>query len=379
MSKRSKLEKRRAIAKTLMGANPKPKIGNIGNAPPTDGPEDKPTEALIKLGLSWPFIGSLFLAIGAGLWAKFGDSVTGNGLLIFGLCAGMFLIGHKIFNKRLWRYGLPAVLSVLVIGVSYLVARTVGSTARVITADTVHTNSPQRQPQPAWLPPELPSNCEEVTVFFGTKEMSMRINDARLPVDGSPVLVSDLPPELTNDAYARDYVRPWKTVNVMRLPWKVAIGEETLDFPILPYVKNNRLFVYVQMPFLGYAKIISMSTDMDSPLPRRWDRNFTSNAFEIVQQDGRPVLQVIYRRPNQVQVNGIFLVNTNRIYVSFSNAVPELNVPDFYELVGTQSVSVATTPAMNKILQMFMFDFNYTNQKAMFKYPAWKHLGQFAD
>src|SRR5204862_5425741 len=102
-----------------------------------------------------------------------------------------------------------------------------------------------------------------------------------------------------------------------RAATKTTVGNLTIDYPIAPFVKNNRLFVYVQMPFRTESRIVSMSDEMDSPIPPTWDRNFSSNAFEVVREDGKPVLQVFYTRPNQVRVNGIFIVNTNCIYESF--------------------------------------------------------------
>lgn len=129
-----------------------------------------------------------------------------------------------------------------------------------------------------------------------------------------------------------------------------------------------------------------MSDDMDSQIPPKWDRNYSSNAFEVVREDGMPVLQVFYKRSNEVQVNGIFIVNEYEIYESFgstpllisprirvtySNAEPqEFNIKEFEKQFTNASIIVDTNAA---------YGTKFTDQKPIFKYPAWKYPGQYAN
>src|SRR5436190_10859893 len=134
------------------------------------------------------------------------------------------------------------------------------------------------------------------------------------------------------------------------------------------------------MPFRTESRIVSMSDEMDSPIPPTWDRNFSSNAFEVVREDGKPVLQVFYTRPNQVRVNGIFIVNTNCIYESFGGT-PWLFYPQyrFVDLATTQEVTLTNVTVAFEIDTNAAYSTEFSDQKPIFKYPAWKYPGKYVD
>ena len=163
-------------------------------------------------------------------------------------------------------------------------------------------------------------------------------------------------------------------------------GTNEIELPISPFVKSNRLFVFVKAPFQPEKKIVSIGTDMDSAIPHDWDRNFSSNAFEVVNGDTNPVLQVFYRRSNEVQVNGIFFVNGFDQLVSFGGFAPTLFSASV-RVSDNQTTQDFTPESFVHTFTNFgvLFDTNnayrvrYGGQKPIFKYPGWKHPGEYAD
>jgi hypothetical protein len=96
-----------------------------------------------------------------------------------------------------------------------------------------------------------------------------------------------------------------------------------------------------------------------------WDRNFTEDAFEVVNKDGVPMLQVIRKTPDHWVVNGVF-VNGNSVAVaseaglSVSMDMPTMS-PEQH-----QRVQQAIRNAMSTL-------------KPIFKYPSYQHKGEYAD
>jgi hypothetical protein len=86
--------------------------------------------------------------------------------------------------------------------------------------------------------------------------------------------------------------------------------------------------------------------------PEGWDRNSSANALEVVNNQGQAVFQLIRRSPTDVVINGLFL---------FPNGIRwAANYP---------RTVVNPTPAR---LAEFL-------PKPIFKYPAWKYPGKYAD
>jgi hypothetical protein len=183
---------------------------------------------------------------------------------------------------------------------------------------------------------------------------------------------------------------------------KARIDGMVIDSPVSPYVISNRFFVYVHIPFTSEMHIIVMSDDLDSDLsqlPKLWDRNYNSNMFEIVNESTNPVLQVLYKRPNEIRVNGIFIVDSSHAVVAFNNT-PHIAIPAVASSNGQMTAAAAilsvgpngqTVQGMEfgKFVDVFpigtnridthnitnMYNFSFPNQKVLFKYPSWKYPG----
>jgi hypothetical protein len=82
-----------------------------------------------------------------------------------------------------------------------------------------------------------------------------------------------------------------------------------------------------------------------------WDRNFNANAFEVVDSNNVPILQVIRKTPSHIIVNGIFLLPNGLLLPAGPKGV----------IIGVKVVPP---------------DFLL---KPIFRYPAWKYPGQTAD
>ena len=260
-----------------------------------------------------------------------------------------------------------------------------------ILNQTVVSPPPTEKTVSKWQPPELPPGCSNVFVSFGGQQLKIPMFVAKVSSEkiGTKVLFNDIPPEFS--FFTNGYEKlPGYNASTSGMFFRVGsvqtkIEGRSVDYPILPYVRDNRLFVYVSMPFQNEKRIVSMSDDLDSVIPQTWDRNYSSNAFEVVNEDGRPVLQVFYKRPNDVQVNGVFVVNGYALFESFgampwlispyvrvtqNQTTQEFEIADFQRTFTNIAISMDTNAA---------YGTKFTDQKPIFKYPAWKYLGQYAE
>ena len=301
-------------------------------------------------------------------------------------------------NLILERLGQPAVLNVPKAekkGGSWaafiallLVAALVAYLLRAYSRSENRPSTPQRS---AWEPPELPPNCTNVLISLGGVTLNLPIILALVPPEPSSAQfpMKDLPPELTRDVdkltnYSPRIRRLW----LRRQSMEYTIGGKKIEFPIAPLVRSNRLYIQVDVPFQNTKRTILMSDDFDPelcPLPRLWDRNYSSNRFELVNEHTNPVLQVIYKRPNEVQVNGIFLVDTYDLLVSFG-ALPVLLSPQLAFSDG-QSTQIVDPRILSKVCSNLAvsvdtnaaYGIPFPDQKPIFKYPSWKYPGLLAD
>lgn len=136
------------------------------------------------------------------------------------------------------------------------------------------------KPDKAWLAPELPAGCETVFVLFG-REMYVEYQAKAL----------------TNGPYTGVHFAANISSN----------GVKGID--IKPFIKGNRLYLQTPLPLAESTNVITIKMDesLDKILPPRWDWNANSNAFEIVDAYDLPLLQVWYKRPDSIVVNGIFV------------------------------------------------------------------------
>ena len=150
-------------------------------------------------------------------------------------------------------------------------------------------------------------------------------------------------------------------------------GTSNIFFTI--FLQNNRLYVQEYTAFKGRTNVdmenISNPYIFDKSLPYYDDRNFSKNAFETINKQGCPTLQVIYIRPNAIRVNGVFTFGT-RADKDAKNINP---LPVAQMIVFGTNFNIFKFKSWNdeeKNLMPFK-----TN--VLFIYPSYQHLGEYAN
>lgn len=245
----------------------------------------------------------------------------------------------------------------------------------------------------SWLPPELTSEYTNVIVWFGGQATTYPINVAKIPptLNGAKFRVQDLPDFLldnieNNPGYSPRQKDMWFRLESLRQDY----GGKTVNLPYAPFVENNRLFVSVQIPFKKEKQKLIMSEEFDSELgklPRLWDRNYGTNcyAYEIVNEHKKPVLQVFYTSPNEIHINGIFIVDTNAVLDSFANN-PILYTFDYKFINKTNNHSeitnildYLTAEELDEEIKNTLYMLRNPSEKPIFKYPSNRHLSVLSE
>lgn len=187
-----------------------------------------------------------------------------------------------------------------------------------------------------WEPPLIPEGTTYITIIFGNESESAGSAAVQVPI-------------------AECVKEPMSPIKIT-----------AMDL-VKVQVKHNRLFVQARLPtelnakpfhqILGTNHIFAFSGDNGSnlKLPYTWDSNSTSNAFEIVDNDDLPLLQLYYRRGDVVVIRGIFVNDNN------NGGVVLFGRPHYYA-----GMVPTNTP-------------DGTVRKPMFKYPSSLHQGELAD
>src|ERR1700722_17174737 len=357
------------------------------------------------------------------------DGVSGNCIVFFhwvSLCclvSGIFAAAHQIIEdkKKRWRlwfwFIIPCILNLFVADIVWSPKSPILANANDQIIGTKNVG---------WLPPELPPDCTNITVYFGTlrfdeprwmaeiehDESTAKFNSTNFFTEkiqpGLELKVYDTPDD-TNDSGTRYAIKdlPYSFKNdLKKLPdnsrrnrhitltsqsMKVYGGGVTNENPVWPFVSSDhRLFVDVMIPFINERHRILMDSNIDmaiTNLPKKWDDNYDSNAFEIVNEDTNPVLQVIYKSPSEVQVNGIYIVDTYSIYEAFDGAPTTITAQAIF---GTSKTTQQFIMPLKDFTKMFaniavnmntnaIFREKFPNQKPIFKYPSSDFLGELAD
>jgi hypothetical protein len=127
-------------------------------------------------------------------------------------------------------------------------------------------------------------------------------------------------------------------------------------FPVTMYLSgNNELLVdFTTWSASGQPAIEVKGNDF-SVRPLGWDRNSNANAFEVVNDKQQPVFQLIRASPKHIVVNGIFLLPDGKLIIAnYPRAITGVRPEQF-------ALFANVAPA------------------AIFKYPAWKYPGKYAD
>jgi hypothetical protein len=258
-----------------------------------------------------------------------------------------------------------------------------------------------------WLPPELPPGCSNVTLFFGASGIIEPRQIAEISGAGTRFAIKDVPDYfLQNSDKLPGYSPRQQYMWLKSAGAQLNIGGKTISYPIQPVIISNRLYVEVEIPFTNEKRKLVMSDAFDtelSPLPLDWDRNYSTNynedigiyAYEIVNELTNPVLQVVYTKPNEVHVNGIFQVDSNSILAAFEEqpvlgtftygtydptngtTAASLQMENFHETLTLRSNETLASFGQRFTNEFFRPLFKY--QKPFFKYPSNRNPGAFAD
>jgi hypothetical protein len=117
--------------------------------------------------------------------------------------------------------------------------------------------------------------------------------------------------------------------------------------PISICAVNNRLFADVQLwnaPPLPKAEIIH---DHFAIQPPDWDWNFDDEAFEAVDGHLRPMLQLIYRSPSEIDVRALFIAHGRGMLATDKGSV-DFGLQKLNEIVATNpSLEFSNIPMKN--------------------------------
>jgi hypothetical protein len=133
------------------------------------------------------------------------------------------------------------------------------------------------------------------------------------------------------------------------------------DLPISLYLDNGILCADVSLSGGAFdanrgttktvdIKITCFKFELTNPY---YDANWTTNAFEVVRYNKYCIFQMIRKNIDTIEINGIFPV------------------------AGEGAIFVSQEGSMN--LSKSDPQFQEYSLKAIFKYPSWKFLGQYAD
>jgi len=107
------------------------------------------------------------------------------------------------------------------------------------------------------------------------------------------------------------------TVNVLASAYQDTNGNFQPIIVIGGHVTKNRFFANVTIPGdLPFGPFKLSGNKIDGHLPPLWDMNYDANAIEIVNNDEVPIYQIIYKRPDVIEIYGIFLAGNKIMAVT---------------------------------------------------------------
>ncbi len=336
----------------------------------------------------------------------------------FASWCGLLVIRHRLHYSKFKRYASGFYWIFLIVALlffSFLACRCFLKKQEQST-EILESNSE------SWRPPELPKDCKDVVIWFGGEGMIYKrdmLTNFSLGLEATSLPISKLPESERANLLKAPGFSPRKKDVLAKLYIENKINGKIEDFyPVLPQIVSNRLYVLIKIPFTNCQRIV-MGDDMDSVLtnclpqsPAYWDWNYSrdpnTNVFEIVNENKNPIVQVVYKSPREVLVNGVFFVGHNDVQVTFDGKLPAFfplpnvttnmpadmlgavltnqfggNVPTnqaapgkhqfpIYQ-VGFGATNLIWSLATEDVYGMFA-----TNRKPIFKYPSNLYPGGFA-
>jgi hypothetical protein len=140
-------------------------------------------------------------------------------------------------------------------------------------------------------------------------------------------------------------------LSVLRGQKSVQAVKFTDDSGISIRLNNENLLLVSCMIWspIGMLPIGIIDNKFYGTLPLGWDKNYSPDAFEIVDNKGNPALQIIRNQPNQIVIRGVFPGCYGKNYVGDAFTATKFEGPPPKEF----SIS------------------------HIFKYPAWRHKGEY--
>jgi hypothetical protein len=135
-------------------------------------------------------------------------------------------------------------------------------------------------------------------------------------------------------------------------PWQpiYVAGANSPNFSIL--MSGDTLLVTTSVGGGHFGPVIEVRNNVVAVRDPKFDKNSNEHALEVVNDKGQPVFQLIFKNATHIVINGYFPVPNGR---------PILAGPDGFKQ-GVTDEQVASF-----------------HLKPIFKYPAWKYPGQYAD
>lgn len=319
-----------------------------------------------------------------------------------GMIVGIAFGAHKLRVENKFLHGVFIWVTAAILWVILLFSKSEQS-----------TNTVDNKPG-TWQPPELPADCKDVVLWFGGQGMIYKMewltNYPFAPGVTTSVPISNLPEGVRTNLQNIPGFSPHLKDVLGFFVVSNRINGKAEDFcPVLPQVISNRLYVFVKTPFTNYQRIV-MSDEMDSVLtnclpqsPAYWDWNYSrnrkTNVFEIVNENKNPIVQVIYKSPREVLVNGVFFVSHYDIQATFDGknpaffSIPYLQTNVNVDLSGSfptnppairkhampvSQYAFGTTNFIFSIAVEDVYAGFATNQKPIFKYPSNIFPGEFS-
>jgi len=132
------------------------------------------------------------------------------------------------------------------------------------------------------------------------------------------------------------------TVAGLRMGQKPFVG-----FPITVFAKDTDNKIHYRISIWNGMSPVEVTDDEFSLHEPFWDRNFDKTTLEIVDEKQAPVLQVMWKTPTNLVINGIFRLQNGSVVIADSNGWRPMKLGD-------------------KI-------------KPLFKYPSRRFQGQYVD
>jgi len=91
------------------------------------------------------------------------------------------------------------------------------------------------------------------------------------------------------------------------------------DYPIQIKFKGNKLLITAEIKNqegITIAKIVDNNWVVNENKMIAWDRNYNEYAFEVLDSNLIPVLQIVVKEQNKIYVGGLFYTSTGKIVIS---------------------------------------------------------------